>query len=186
MNAADERTWVEAVEAHRAYLTAVARRQLAAGAAGEEGPSDLVQDVALAALDAARDGRAPDPGDGRWRPWLTRILRNKIRQAVRKHRARRRGGGAVFALLDLELSDSGTSPSAGEVRDEESLRVHRALARVDPRQRQILQWLVTDGLAVKAIAGHLGCSPSYASRACKDALNALRLAYRDEGGGSTL
>jgi len=186
MNATDERTWIEAVEAHRAYLTAVARRHLAAGAAGGDGPSDLVQEAAIAALNAARDGRAPDPGDGRWRPWLTQVLRNKIRQAVRKHRTRRRGGGAVFALLDLEPSDSGTSPSAGEARDEERRRVNRALGRVDPRQRQVLQWLVADGLAVKAIAGRLGCSPSYASRTCKDALAALRLAYRAEGGGTSL
>ena len=173
---------IDAVAAHRAYLTALARRRLAPGAAGEEGASDIAQEAAIAAIDAARTGLAPGSDDARLRAWLRRILVNKISQAVRRHRARRRGGGAVQPMPQAEPPGSGTSPSGVVIREEERARLNEAFARLDPAHARLLAWFYTDNLAVKEIADRLGCSPSYASRARKDALRALRRDYEAHAG----
>lgn len=178
----EDEALVDAVAAHRTHLTAIARNRLTSGAAGDEGASDLAQETAIAALDAARDGRAPAATDAHLLPWLRRILANKIKQAVRRHNARRRGGGAVLPLPEAEPPGSGISPSGVAIREEERLRLAQALGRLDPAHARLLVWLYTDRLAVKDIADRLGCSPSYASRACKAALDALRRDFQARGG----
>src|SRR6478736_2693076 len=71
------------IEAHRAYLMAVARARMSGAAAGGVTASDLVQETVVTALHAARAGTLRGEA-GRWGPWMRQVLVNKIYEAFRR------------------------------------------------------------------------------------------------------
>jgi RNA polymerase sigma-70 factor (ECF subfamily) len=131
-------------------------------------PSDVVQDVLLAAdrelSDYAR--RRPLP----FYPWLRQLAADRLADLHRRHvRARRRSvtreevaiphlpEESAWELID-RLFARGSSPSEGVVRQETRRRVHEALAALSERDREVLVLRHLERLSTAEIAQVLGVS----------------------------
>jgi RNA polymerase sigma-70 factor (ECF subfamily) len=129
-------------------------------------PSDVVQEALAEAdrhLDAYLEDR-PLP----FYPWLRQFAWQRLQHMHRLHVVARRRSVAREepwemplpdrSALDLarHLLDSGTSPSRRLIRSELRQRVQDALARLDPRDREVLVLRYLEGLKTDEIAAILG------------------------------
>jgi RNA polymerase sigma-70 factor (ECF subfamily) len=105
------------------YLTAVARRRV-----GEERAADLVQQALLNAH-AARDTFDLDCD---FRPWVTRIL---VNLCVDECRTRQRWLASETDPTDLEAPPVEHEPD----RKRQLARARRALSRLDPSKRRVIE-----------------------------------------------
>jgi RNA polymerase sigma-70 factor, ECF subfamily len=160
---------------HRTYLLGVAARTLPHQLRPKAGCSDLVQETLLAAW-VCRD-RAPD-SEAALRSWLRGILRNRIGRLHRRYvTASRRSVRMEQSLGALDSSsEAGTADSVeGPVlRGELAATVDRAVARLRPRERDILAWRLNDGLPWHEIADRLQVTADAARKALARALSRLR------------
>jgi RNA polymerase sigma factor (sigma-70 family) len=175
---ADRESLERALESFRAYLLFVAWRIKGDQLAGREGASDLVQRTIVAAVERIRDGNIPGPTDKHRKAWLRKILFNTVNRTVRTENAEKRGGGRVVRGLEDLGPDSATSPSGDAIRNEERLLLARAFDRLEPDIRQLITWRYVDGLTCEEIGSRRGCSASYVSRICNDAIGRLRRSLR--------
>jgi RNA polymerase sigma-70 factor (ECF subfamily) len=129
-------------------------------------PSDVVQEALIDAylkLPAyLRDQPLP------FYPWLRQIAWDRLVELHRRHlhlqkRSVLRETGQGLPLPDdsaLQLADRllgrGSSPSARAQRDEQRERVQAALARLTPRDREVLAMRYLEQLAMAEIAAVLG------------------------------
>jgi RNA polymerase sigma-70 factor (ECF subfamily) len=123
-----------------------------------------VDDVLQAAYPRARAqwvARPPEPG-ARY-CWLYGIVRNQVLDEIRKAMGATRSLDRQISLPDdsvaevvLGLVRSQTSPSGVAVRREEAAMVRRALARLKPRDCEIITMRVFDDLTFPEIARILG------------------------------
>ena len=105
-----------------------------------------------------------------------RIMRGLLVDAARARRARKRGGDGrrVIASVDIDLD---RVPDMGPARTEEILAIHEALdhlARIDPRQAQVVEMRYFVGLSVDETAEVLRVSPQTVMRDWKMARAWLR------------
>ena len=128
-------------------------------------PSDVVQEALAEAerhLEAyLRDQPLP------FYPWLRQFAWQRLRHLHRHHIDARRRSVAREEPWELPLPDrsaldlarrllaSGTSPSRCLIRDELRQRVQEALARLDPRDREVLVLRYLEGLTTDEIAAVL-------------------------------
>jgi DNA-directed RNA polymerase specialized sigma24 family protein len=68
------------------------------------------------------------------------------------------------------------------VRGEQARLRAEALAKLDPADRQLIEWRVVEGATFREIGQRRGYSAPYAHRACHEALQRLRAIYRNLGG----
>ena len=179
-----ERKIAKACDVPRAFLKAVANRNLPADVRARESGSDLVQKTMCEAVDALRAGKGPrlEADSGEWRAWLRGILINLIRTATRRHRfgkrdARREGPADSVAV---EAIDSASSPSQIASRQEERERVRKALARLNDRDRQVLLWREEQGLTFEDIGTRLQISTNSARKTFLRASDRLKAVYLSE------
>jgi RNA polymerase sigma-70 factor, ECF subfamily len=146
------------------YAEKVARfASIAAGRDAE--PEDIAQDAlvkAIAALDRY------DPVRGPLDAWLWRIVVNTARDATRRARIR--------ALLPLRLVRPSTDSSAEDAAIERATadEVYAAIARLRPRDRELLALRFGSDLSTAEVGAALGMSAESARRAIGRALERTR------------
>jgi RNA polymerase sigma factor (sigma-70 family) len=172
----DRESLEQALESFRAYLLFVAWRIKGDQLAGREGASDFVQRTILAAVERIREGNIPGPTEKHRKAWLRKILFNTVNQTIRREHAEKRGGGRVLGGLDDPGPDSAISPSGEAIKNEESLLLDHAFGQLDPDEQQLINWRYVDGLTCEEIGRRRGCSASYVSRICNEAVGRLRRA----------
>ena len=166
-----------AIESYRRYLLVVARKRMGASLCGADDASDMVQEALIAAHHARDSARGPGGGERDMKRWLAAILDHKIKQSRRKDSAGKRGGGVEIRPFLEEPNGEGTSPSQAAIRGEEEARLREAMGRISEADRQLIVWAYREGKTRREIAELLGCSASYASRACDRAGTRLREAF---------
>ncbi len=178
--AAEDRESLErALESFRAYLLFVAWRLKGDQLAGREGASDLVQRTLVAAVEKIREGNIPGPTEKHRKAWLRKILFNTLKRVVRRENAEIRGGGRVIGGLEEPGPDSGTSPSAGAVKNEQSRLLAEAFEKLEPDEQQMITWRYIDSLTYEEIGQRRGYSASYACRICNELIGRLRRTLPD-------
>ena len=124
---------------------------------------DLTSQVFSRALTAL-----PGFRPGVFRAWLYAIARN----VVIDHYRRQRPGAPLDAALEIASDDPGLDERA--VAEEARVRLHAALARLVPAQRQIVE-LRLHGLTGAEIAERLGLHPDAVKSAQYRAFSRLRV-----------
>ena len=154
--------------------------------ASGRGESDLVQQALLAAVGSIREGRArlPGPDEAEIRAWLRRILINTHRDRLRYHLAQERSPDREHRDGAVEVEADSSSPFSKAARNEEAKRFDLAKLALDEDDRKILSWRLDDDLTFAEIGARLGCSTSWARRACQQAAARL-IAAQKRGPGPT-
>ena len=130
-----------------------------------DGPA--AEEVTATAFERAyRKRKRFDSSRGEPRAWLFGIARNAALDELR-----RRGR---HTALDVEPIDEAAAASHGETRSELRLVVAAGLARLEPRERELIALKFFAGLDNAEIAGVLGISPSNAGTRLHRAVHRLR------------
>lgn len=126
------------------------------------------EEVTAAAFERAyRKRNRFDPERGEPRAWLFGIARNAALDELR-----RRGRQAELSAEPADLHDFGAED--GAERSERRLAVSEALARLEPRERELIALKFFAGLENREIAGVLGISESNAGTKLHRAMTKLR------------
>ena len=149
-----------AVEDYRDYLHLLARLHLDARLQGKVDPSDLVQQTMTKAHQHREQFRGQTAAEQAG--WLRRILVNTLVDAARKFGRELDLEQSLEALhqssarLEGWLAADQSSPSEVAARQEQLLRVARALAALPDDQRVVIERHHLRDQAVAAIAAELG------------------------------
>lgn len=148
-------------------LRAYVRRCLGVRLGRQESATDLVQSVCREVLEDAARGAFAYRGEAEFQSWLRTVALHKIQMRARYWRVRgnQTVDGARSPAVGLERipaasCDQGT-PSAAAVQGEERARLLAALAQIDPRQRELVEWAHIDGLGHREIAVRLGITEAH-------------------------
>jgi RNA polymerase sigma-70 factor (ECF subfamily) len=170
------------LERFRAYLRLLARLHLDPRLQGKLDPSDVVQQTLLQAYQALDQFRGRT--DAELAAWLRQILANHLAMAVRafararRHLAREQSLDAALAessaRLDAWLAAEQSSPSERAERNEDALRLARALEQLPEAQREALVLQHWQGWSLAEIGTHLGRSPEAVAGLLKRGLKQLR------------
>lgn len=150
---------------HSEFLRAFVRTRLPALARGRIAESDVIQEAYVTALARLRAVTLTD--DDGFKRWLTKIVEHKVREEVRRHlhtqqRAAHREMRITKAPGGVEPADAMPSPSAAAVEGEEQGRLRRALERLDPADRTVIEMAHRQGLTYPEIGELLGIQPDAA------------------------
>ncbi len=131
---------------------------------------EVVQDTfvrAFSSLDGFR-------GESSLRTWLLTIARNLLRDRVRAARPMRH-----HIPVEENHAVTDADPLETALADETEQRLHAAMARLSPMQREVFQLRVTEGISYKQIAEVVGSTEGAARvhyhnamRSIKEFLNA--------------
>jgi len=159
------------LERYRAYLRTLACSKINLHLQARANPSDLVQETFLLASRHFHQFRGSSEGE--WLHWLTRILRRRLIQFVRKHMGTRKRnvyreismgqdpGSSVRRASSgrLQVADRGSSPSTCAQRRELADLVAERLARLKPAYREVLVLRNLKGLGFEEVARRMRRSP---------------------------
>lgn len=165
-----DRLFVSAYEELRRLAAAVRGR----GATTTITPTALVNEAWLK-LSASADLRPTSRLH--FKRIAARAMRQVLVEAARRRHAAKRGGGALLVTFDEALEDSGGTPEE-VLALEESLE---ALARLAPRQAQVVECRFYGGLEVAETAELLGISEATVLRDWRAARAWLLSQLRPEG-----
>jgi RNA polymerase sigma-70 factor, ECF subfamily len=147
------------LELCRAYLLAVANRELGSALQPKGGASDMVQE---AFLEAHRIfGRFHGQSLDELLAWMRAILLNKLAdferhyQGTDKRRIDREVAWEAAGAPAGLLAAAGPSPSGAAAEDEEARRLRAALEQLPPHYRQVLVWRQWEDLPFEEIARRL-------------------------------
>ena len=103
--------------------------------------------------------------------YMAQVLRNKLTDMIREHEAGKRAGEQSALSLDAPLDSSDDGPTLGELiadvaaaesgdeaggsRQQATIDLERALARLDAKQRRLCMMIGEEGLSVKEAAARL-------------------------------
>ncbi len=148
------------------------------------GAEDVVQEAHVEVF--RRIGAFVPRGPQSFDRWVLAIALSRLRNAIKRQRALRRGGGqggwagttkkiedSTIALLDA-IAGPAHTPSGSVARHELIEAVHTALAELPEHNRQAL-WLVhIEGRAVREAAAEMGCTERAVHGLCRRGVNLLR------------
>jgi RNA polymerase sigma-70 factor (ECF subfamily) len=174
------------LEAQRAALHHLAKRQLSGRIAMRVDASDIIQQTFLEAHRSFRQFAGADARE--LGAWLQRILDHKVAGAIRDHtllqkrnvrrdRSLDDSHGGV-ASLKQQLDAGLSSPSQKAIRGEEAQRLAQALTVLPDDQREAVRLRHLEGLALADIARHLGRSPAATAGLIKRGMQVLRRQLR--------
>ena len=123
-------------------------------------------------------------GDGAFDAWITAIAVSRLTNAIKKHRAAKRGGLALspmnqriedstIALLDT-LAGPGRTPSQSVARGEAIEAVHAALDELPEHYREAVWLVYIEGRPVKEAAVQMDRTERAVHGLCRRGLRALR------------
>ncbi len=137
--------WTEELERNRPWMLKVLRSRVGDAHAAD----DLLQEVALAVL--RQSSRPTQPG--KVAPWLYRLT---VRQAINFHRRTKRRQWQPLGAEQEPAGEREASPLDWILANEEQTDVQRALARLKPRDREILLLKYTENWTYEELARHTG------------------------------
>ncbi|MFN6208053.1 MAG: RNA polymerase sigma factor [Planctomycetota bacterium] len=137
--------WTEELERTRTWMLKVLRSRVGDAHAAD----DLLQEVAVAVL--RQSSRPTNPG--KVAPWLYRLT---VRQAINFHRRTKRRQWQPLLAEQEPTADRETSPLEWIVASEQKADVQRALAKLKPRDREILLLKYTENWTYEELARHTG------------------------------
>jgi RNA polymerase sigma-70 factor (ECF subfamily) len=170
------------LDAQRAPLHRLARRQLEWRIAARVDASDVIQQTFLEAYRSFPQFDGQNPGE--LAAWLRTILDHKVATAIRDHtllqkrnvgRERSMDDSAAGAPLKQELDAGLSSPSQKAIRGEEAVRLSQALTALPDDQREAVRLRHLEGWAVADIARQLGRTPAATAGLIKRGMHTLRL-----------
>jgi RNA polymerase sigma-70 factor (ECF subfamily) len=174
------------LEAQRAALHRLAKRQLDARIAVRVDASDIIQQTFLEAHRSFRQFAGQDTRE--LTAWLQRILDHKVAGAIRDHALLQKRsvhrdrsmddshGG--MASLKQKLDAGLSTPSQKAIRREEEQLLMEALSVLSDDQREAVRLRHLEGWALVDIARHLGRSPAATAGLIKRGMQALRRQLR--------
>jgi RNA polymerase sigma-70 factor (ECF subfamily) len=172
------------LEEYRDYLHLLARVQLRAELRGKLDPSDLVQETLLKAhhkRDQFRGGTHKEMAG-----WLRQILAHTMADAARRLRLEETCGPHLessleesASRLEVWLATDSSSPSERAMRQEELLRLARALGQLPEDQRTALELKHLQGWSVEAIGTHMGKTKAAVGGLLRRAVKKLRTILHD-------
>jgi RNA polymerase sigma-70 factor (ECF subfamily) len=170
------------LERHRDYLRILARLQLSPALRGKLDPSDIVQLTLLRAVEALGQFRGRTTAE--LAAWLRRILARTLANAIRDHGRGRRDIAIERSLervveessarLDAWLAAEQSSPSQQAQRNEQSMLLVQALAKLPEAQREALLLKHCQGWSLAEIGRHLERSPTAVASLLQRGLRQLR------------
>jgi RNA polymerase sigma-70 factor (ECF subfamily) len=174
-------------EDYRAYLRLLAQLHVERPLWGKVDLSGIVQQTMLEAHEAMLKA-GPQQG-GHLAAWLRRILANNLADEIRRLKAGKRNviqERSLEAALDRSssrlqswIAADQSSPSEPVHRQEQSIRVAAALARLPDAQREALVMRHLRGWSLAEIAEHLGRTHAAVAGLLKRGLQQLRIELRD-------
>jgi RNA polymerase sigma-70 factor (ECF subfamily) len=177
------------LEAYRDYLRLLAGLQLNPRLQAKLDASDIVQQAIL----LAHQNRAQFRGatEAEWLAWLRAILVNVLAAAARRFAAGARDlrrEQSLEAALDLSASRleglfaaDQSSPSAGAVRAEETLRLAHAMGVLPSEQRRVIELHHLKGLPLAEVAEHMNRTRAAVVGLLVRGLKKLRMLLDNEG-----
>jgi RNA polymerase sigma-70 factor, ECF subfamily len=181
----------QALEDYRDYLRLLCRLEMGPLLRSRVDPSDLVQQTLQQAFRALGQFRGRD--EAARAAWLRRILARNMAQALRDHTRDKRDIGrerSLQAVLDrssarLEacLAADGSSPSERAIRNEQVIRLARALDALPDAQREAVTLHFLQGRSLVEVGQHLGRSQAAAVGLIQRGLRQLR-SLLEEGSGA--
>ncbi len=151
----------ELLSSYRKYLVFLARTQLHHHMRGKAEPSDIAQEVCLAAQGTIEDFRGTTAEE--FAAWLRGILSNILAMQVRKYLGTQKRDLRLEQSLDQGLTSASgflhhgiagdaTSPSEHFARNEAFLRLAEALESLPDDYRQVIVLRHVDGLPFADVA----------------------------------
>jgi RNA polymerase sigma-70 factor (ECF subfamily) len=188
--AGDESAMQQLLVRHRGRLKRMVAARMDPRLATRVDPSDVVQDAVLDAsrrlADYLRDRPLP------FYPWLRQIALERLVDLHRRHIQARRRSVTREQAWDFGLSDhsagqlagkiiaSTTSPSGRVIREEQRERVRAGLARMAPRDREVLVMLYLEQLRIGEVAAVMGITEKAVTMRHLRAIERLRLLLHDD------
>lgn len=180
------------LEGFRDYLALLARLQLDPRLQGKIDLSGVVQQTLLEAhQEAAKLKRMAEP---QRLAWLRRVLANNLADEARRLGTAMRDVGREVSLdaaveqssaaLEECLASEASAPDRRAIRNEELLRLARALARLPDDQRRAVELHHLQGYPVAEVAQVLGRSGGAVGALLVRGLKRLRQQMAAEGEGS--
>jgi RNA polymerase sigma-70 factor (ECF subfamily) len=152
------------LEEFRAYLRLLARLRLDPRLKSKLDPSDLVQQTLLQAHQAIGNFRGRSAGE--LAAWLRQILAHNLAHAVRdfgggkrdvaRELATERGLDESSNRLERWLAADQSSPSARAAKNEDLLRLAKALEGLPDAQREAIELHYWQEWSLDEIGGHMG------------------------------
>jgi RNA polymerase sigma-70 factor (ECF subfamily) len=178
---------VRFLELYRDYLRLLARLELGDQLHGRIDPSDVVQQTMLQAFRAWDQLRGE--GEAALAAWLRQILARNLAMAARDHGRARRDVGRERSLrealdrssarLEDWLAADQSSPSERAERNEQLVRLARALATLPESQRDAVTLYFLQDLTLDDVGRHLGRSQAAAVGLIQRGLKQLRHLLRE-------
>jgi len=175
------------LEDYRDYLHVLAQTQLDQQLQGKIDLSGVVQQTMLEAHQASP--RIQVQNAGHLAAWLRRILANNLADEIRKLRTGKRDLNRERSLeasleqssnqLQAWLADRQCSPSGSALRQEQTLHLTAALAKLPDAQREALILRHLRGMSLAQIADHFDRSHAAVAGLIKRGLQKLRSQLRD-------
>lgn len=166
------------------YLAFIARHQVDPNLQAKMGPSDIVQQSMLQAIENIEKFRGQTVDE--FRGWLRQILINEARQMKRNYHTDKRNANLERRLGDSQtnhphpnLADSLPTPGTNAAAEEQSRAITSALESLPKQDRLIIQWHNWEGLTFEEIAQRLDITVSSASSKWYRALVAFKKQFGD-------
>lgn len=180
----DQGAWRRLVDAFAPRVFALLRSQCGDGELAEE----ITQSV-FCTLAAKLTGDRGYVEQGKFEAWVFRIAINRLRDEMRRRRRSTRT--CLDAALDGRAAPSGEHNPAphGDESDEERAALREAVARLNPADRQIIEYRYVGGLSFRQMAelldeplGTVLARQHRALRKLRDLLDNSRASANDEDG----
>jgi RNA polymerase sigma-70 factor, ECF subfamily len=172
------------LERFRAYLTLLARLEVAPRLRGKVDLSGVVQQTLLEAHQGLTEHPRPGRSQAETTAWLRSILSHNLADALRKLNSRKRDirlewslEGALdhsAARLEEWLAVEQSSASQHAMRQEELLRLAEALAGLPEAQRRAVELHHLEGRSLAEVAAELGSTKPAIAGLLHRGLKALR------------
>ena len=83
--------------------------------------------------------------------------------------------------LEEHGPDPATSPSGEAIKQRRAVFTGQAFGQLEPDEQELITWRYVDGLTCEEIGLRRGCSASYVSRICNEAIGRLRRSLHSSG-----
>lgn len=171
--------------AHHDQLEARLSSKIPASLRAVIGPEDVMQQTFIAAFQSLGGFRSR--GEGAFYGWLCTIAEHRLQDAIKAHRAQKRGGGqaanarppgfgeSMQKMIEI-MAASRHSPSQSVARHEATRAIEHALSRLSEDYRHAIELRYMQGLPVAEIAAVMNRTERAIHNLCYRGLRELHAA----------